>query len=73
MKWLMPAIIIGLVGGMLDEYTDLHKIWCFLIGVGAFLVYLLIGSLITTFKIMRKTKGAKKILLDQNNNVVKSE
>lgn len=73
MKLTVPAIIIGLVGGMLDAYTNLHKIWCFLIGVGAFIVFLLIQSIIKTAIIMRKTKGAKRIWLDQNNNIIKTE
>ncbi len=73
MKWIVPAIIIGLVGGMLDEFTTLHKIWCFLIGVGVFFLFVFIQSLFTTAKIMRKTKGAKKIWIDQNNNVIKKE
>ncbi len=73
MKWLVPAIIIGLVGGILDEATNLHKIWCFLIGVGAFFLFVFVQSLWTTAKIMRKTKGAKKIWIDQNNNLIKSE
>ena len=50
MKWIVPAIIIGLVGGVLDEITDLHKVWCFLIGVGAFFAFVLIQSIITTIK-----------------------
>lgn len=51
MKWIVPAIIIGIVGGVLDEVTDLHKAWCFLIGVGAFILFVLIQSVVTTFKI----------------------
>lgn len=73
MKLLVPAIIIGFVGGMLDSLTELHKIWCFLIGVGAFYVFVLIKSIIITARIMRQTKGAKKIWIDQNNNIIKAE
>lgn len=51
MKWIIPAIIIGLVGGVLDEVTDLHKVWCFFIGVGVFFAFVLIQSIITTIKI----------------------
>lgn len=54
MKWIVPAIIIGLVGGILDEVTDLHKVWCFLIGLVAFLLYVLIESIFVTIKIKRK-------------------
>lgn len=36
MKIVVPAVIIGLVGGLLDEFTELHKIWCFIRGqIGA--------------------------------------
>lgn len=73
MKWIVPAIIIGLVGGILDEYTDLHKVWCFLIGVVAFFLYVFIKSIFTTKRIMKQTKGNKKIWIDQNNNVAKAE
>lgn len=73
MKWIVPAIIIGLVGGFLDEYTELHKVWCFLIGVVAFYFYVFVKSIFTTIRIMKQTKGHKKIWIDQNNNVVKSE
>lgn len=73
MKWLTPAIIIGLVGGYLDAHTDLHKVWCFLIGVAAFMIYLLIKSAFITIRVRRQSKGAKKIWLDQNNNIVKTE
>lgn len=75
MKWLIPAIIIGLVGGILDAYTGLHKVWCFLIGVGAFIMFLLIQSAIIATKIRReaKRKRAKKIWIDQNNNIVKMQ
>ena len=73
MKLLVPAIIIGLVGGILDEITDLHKIWCFLIGVGAFIFYLFIKSIFATIRVMKQSKGAKKIWLDQNNNIIKTE
>ncbi len=39
MKMLLPVIIIGLVGGVLDTATDLHKALCFLIGVAAFIIF----------------------------------
>lgn len=45
MRWLVPAVIIGGVGGWLDTTTDLHKIWCFLIGVAAFYGFLFIKSI----------------------------
>jgi len=70
MKWIIPAIIIGLVGGVLNTVTDLHKVWCFLIGVAAFIVFLFIQSLIKTAQIMRKTKGVRKVRIDRDNNVV---
>lgn len=73
MKWIVPAIIIGLVGGILDEYTELHKVWCFLIGVAAFYFYVFAKSIFTTMRIMKQTKGHKKIWFDQNNNVTKME
>lgn len=73
MKIIVPAIIIGIVGGALDAYTDLHKIWCFIIGLAAFFFFLFIKSAIKATLIMLKTKGAKKIWLDQDNNIVKSE
>lgn len=44
MKLIVPAVIIGLVGGILDEVTDLNKVWCFLIGVVAFIIFLFIKS-----------------------------
>ena len=70
MKWIVPAIIIGLVGGVLDEVTDLHKVWCFIIGVAAFLCFIFIKSIIITGSIMKQTKAKTKIWLDQNNNMV---
>lgn len=73
MKWLVPAIIIGFIGGVFDEVTDLHKVWCFLIGVGTFIMFLFIKSIFITARIMRQTKGKKKLWIDQNNNVVKSD
>lgn len=73
MKWIVPAVIIGLVGGILDDRTDINKFWCFLIGVAAYLIFLLIKSLFITVKIMRSSKGKKKVWLDHNNNIVKSE
>lgn len=73
MKWIVPAIIIGAVGGVLDGCTHLHKIWCFLIGVAAFVCFVFIKSIFTTAKIMRQTKGKKKIWIDQNNNIIKTE
>ena len=60
MKWIIPPIIIGLVGGVLDHCTDLHKVWCFLIGVGAFLVWLLIESAIKTAVILLKRRNANR-------------
>lgn len=53
MMWLVPASIIGVVGGLLDEAAGLHKVRCFLIGVGAFLCYVFVGAFITTIKIKR--------------------
>lgn len=73
MKWLLPAIIIGLVGGYLDAHTELHKVWCFLIGVGFFALYVFIKSVITTMRVMKQTKGAKAIKIDQHNRGIKSE
>lgn len=73
MKCFVPAVIIGLVGGMLDTYTDLYKIWCFLIGVAAFIIFLFIKSVFITARIMREAKGKKKVWIDQNNNIIKSE
>ena len=73
MKWIIPAITIGLVGGVLNTVTDLHKAWCFLIGVAAFIVFLFILSVIKAAKLMRKTKCAKKIWLDRDNNIVGME
>lgn len=73
MKWIIPAIIIGLAGGILDEYTQLHKVWCFIIGIAAFLCFLFIKSIFTTARIMRQSKGKKKVLIDRNNNIVKTE
>ena len=73
MKIIFLALIIGLVGGMLDVCTSLHKVWCFLLGVAAFFVFVLIQSAIKAIVIMRRTKGSKKICLDQNNNIIKTE
>lgn len=73
MKWIVPIVIIGLVGGIMDEITELNKVWCFLIGVAAFIVLLLIKSIFIAARIMLKTKGKKKIWIDQNNNVINSE
>ena len=73
MKWIVPAIIIGLVGGILDEYTQLHKVWCFVIGVFAFVCFLFIKSMFITAKIMKRTKGKNKVWIDQNNNIVKTK
>lgn len=53
MKWIVPAVIIGLVGGMLDAYTDLHKIWCLLLGIVAFYIFVFIKSIFITARIMR--------------------
>ena len=71
MKLLIPISIIGMVGGLIDGLTDLHKVWCFLIGVLTFYLLLFIKSIFTTIKIMKQTKGAKRVWIDQNNNVVK--
>lgn len=73
MKWIVPAIIIGLVGGILDEFTQLHKVLCFIIGIAAYLCFLFIKSMFTTARIMRQTKGKKKVWIDQNNNIAKTE
>lgn len=73
MKWIVPIVIIGLVGGIMDEITELNKVWCFLIGVAAFIVLLLIKSIFIAARIMLNTKGKKKIWIDQNNNVINSE
>ncbi len=53
---------------MFDEFTDLHKIWCFLIGIAAFFLFILVKSAIQTARTMKETKGRKKIWLDQDNN-----
>ena len=73
MKCIVPIFIIGLTGGILDEMTELNKVWCFLLGIGVFYLFVLIKSIFTTWKVMRKTKGANKIWLDQNNNVIRQE
>ncbi len=73
MRLIFPAIVIGLVGGCFDAYTDLHKVWCFLIGAGSFFLILFLKSIIVAASVMKKTKGAKKIWLDQNNNIIKYE
>lgn len=73
MKWLVPAIIIGLVGGILDEYTELHKVWCFFIGVAAFFLFVLIKSIFITARIRKQAKGHKGIWLDQNNNIARMD
>ena len=73
MKWIVPAIIIGLTGGILDECTQLHKVWCFIIGIAAFVCFLFIKSIFITARIMRQTKDKKKVLIDQNNNIIKAE
>ncbi len=73
MKLIVPAVIIGLVGGILDEVTDLNKVWCFLIGVVAFIIFLFIKSVFITARMMREAKGKKKVWIDQNNNIIKSE
>lgn len=72
-KTIIMAAIIGLVGGALDTLTDWHRFWCFLAGVGAFIVYLLVLSIIKTAVIMRKTNWSKTIVLDQNNNIIRHE
>lgn len=73
MKWVIPACVIGLVGGAFEALTNWHRVWCLLIGIGFWLLILFIKSVITTAKIMRETKGAKKIWIDQNNNVIRQE
>lgn len=73
MKYIVPAIIIGLTGGILDELTSLHKVWCFIIGIAAFLCFLFFKSIVITVRIMRETKGKTKIWIDQDNNIVKKE
>mgnify|MGYP001129987866 CR=1 FL=1 len=70
MRWIVPAIIIGLVGGLLDHYTQLHKVWCFIIGVAAFICFLFIKSIFITARIMRQTKGKKKVF-KRNDNLQK--
>lgn len=72
-KTIIMAAIIGLVGGALDTLTDWRKVWCFLAGIGVFVVYLLVLSIIKTAVIMRKTKGSKTIDLDQYNNIIRHE
>lgn len=57
MKWIVPALIIGFAGGLLDGFTDLPKWICFLLGLGVFVVYMLVESLIKTSKIMKATKS----------------
>lgn len=59
MKYLVPAFIIGIVGGLLDEVTSLHKVWCFLIGVGAFFLFVFIKSVIVTIRYRREWKQGK--------------
>ena len=73
MKYYVPAIIIGLVGGILDACTDLHNVLSLLIGIGTFFLYVLIRSIFKTASIMKKTTGAKKIWIDNNNNVIRTE
>lgn len=73
MKWIVPAIIIGLTGGILDECTQLHKVWCFIIGIATFVCFLFIKSIFITARIMRQTKNKKKVWIDQNNNIIKTE
>lgn len=58
MKWIVPAIIIGLVGGVLDEVTGLHRVWCFLIGVVAFIIYVFMKSVVKTIILKSKSKSA---------------
>lgn len=73
MNWIVPAAIIGSVGGALDSLTELNKIWCLLIGVVAFSLFVFIKSIFTTARIMHQTKGKKTIRLDQDSNIMKSE
>lgn len=69
----MPCSVICIVGGMVEALTNLNRVWCVLIGIGVWLLILFIKAAITTSKIMRETKGAKKIWIDQNNNVIRQE
>lgn len=73
MKWLIPCFVICVVGGMVEVLTNISRFWCVLIGIGFWLLILFIKSVITTAKIMRETKGAKKIWIDHNNNVIRQE
>lgn len=73
MKLIVPVFIIGFIGGLLDTITDLSKFWCFIIGIVAFVCFLFIKSIFKTAQIMKQTKDKKKIWIDQDNNVVKSE
>ena len=71
LKWIVPAIFISAVGGILDTITDLHKIWCFLIGVLAFYVCLLLRSAWITLELFIQKRFADG--LEQNfitNNVM---
>lgn len=70
MKSIFPAIIIGLVGGILDELTQLHKVWCFLIGVVVFLFFVFIKSIFITVRIRRQAKGKTNVWIDQYNRIV---
>lgn len=69
MKIVVPAVIIGLVGGLLDEFTELHKIWCFIIGLTAFFAYVFIKSIFQTIKVKRLSKDKKRVWFDQNGNI----
>ena len=60
MKFLVPAVIIGLVGGLLNSLTDWSKACCFLIGVAAFYLFVFVKSILITIRIMRKTKGEER-------------
>lgn len=73
MKWLIPCFVICVVGGMIEALTNLSRFWCVLIGIGFWLLILFVKSVITTAKIMRETKGANKIWIDKNNNVIKQQ
>lgn len=58
-KTVIMLAIIGFVGGVFDGFTDWNKVLCLLAGVGVFLAYLLVMSLIKNAVIIRKTKEAK--------------
>lgn len=59
-KFIIPVLIIGLVGGLVESLTGWSKIWCFLIGVAAFYLFVFVKSILITIRIMRKTKGEER-------------